>query len=91
MLGDIVGPALTARLPRRGARAPGTPSRIPGVDAGLDVTGRATRRAPPPSGGFGDAIVVLRANYRFRGSLAELAAAVRSGDADRAIELLSIG
>ena len=35
--------------------------------------------------------MVLRANYRFRGSLAELAAAVRSGDADRAIRLLSSG
>ncbi len=38
---------------------------------------------------MGDCITVLQANYRFRGPLAELAQAVRSGDADAAVAILS--
>ena len=38
---------------------------------------------------MGDCITVLQANYRFRGPLAELAQAVRSGDADAVLAVLS--
>jgi exodeoxyribonuclease V alpha subunit len=93
VLGDIVGPALSGAASPAGAPgAPGAPGRIPGVDAGLDVTGRGEPGGRPrQSGGIGDAIVVLRSTHRFRGALADLAAAVRSGAADRAVEILSSG
>jgi exodeoxyribonuclease V alpha subunit len=83
VLGDIVGPALE-------------PPRM--TPAAREQLGRLTAVAPeagPPGPeqrvGLGDSVVVLRTNYRFRGSLAALAAAVRSGDADRAVGLLSSG
>ena len=41
--------------------------------------------------GVGDSVVVLRANYRFRGPLADFAEAVRGGDADGAMRALSAG
>ena len=68
----------------------------PAPQAGPAPAPQASRApAPPPAAagppGLGDTIVVLRANYRFRGALAALAAAVRSGDADQAVRLLSAG
>ncbi len=96
VLGDIVGPALSraaspAEVPETSG-PPGDFERIPGVDAGLDPTGpgESGRRARQ-SGGIGDAIVVLRSTHRFRGALADLAAAIRSGAADPAVEILSGG
>ncbi len=47
--------------------------------------------AVEPAGAVGDSVVVLRTNYRFRGALAELADAIRSGAADRVVALLSGG
>ena len=89
VLGDIVGPALErpdhARHPRSRAAA-----RRAVTGAG-DPARRRHRAARPPPPASATRVVVLRANYRFRGSLADLAAAVRSGDADRAVRLLSAG
>jgi exodeoxyribonuclease V alpha subunit len=79
-LGDIVGPAL--ERPRM-THAAGERLRR--------LTGTAPLPASADAPGLGDNIVVLRANYRFRGALAALAAAVRSGDADQAVRLLSAG
>ena len=84
VLGDIVGPALQRPLVTSTAR---------------EQLGRLTGAAPPAGspppgdtkGGLGDAVVVLRSNYRFGGSLAELATAVRSGHEDEVIRLLSSG
>ncbi len=106
VLGDIVGPALerprmtrTAgeQLRRLTGAAPPSPvptprPPVPGPQA-AGPPGPQAAPPPAPAGqpGLGDAIVVLRANYRFRGALAALAAAVRSGDADQAIRLLSAG
>ena len=82
-------------FPGRGARdvrGAGGFRADPGVDAGLDPTGpgESGGRARQ-SGGIGDAIVVLRSTHRFRGALADLAAAIRSGAADPAVEILSGG
>ena len=82
VLGDIVGPALHGPLVTPAARA---------------RLGRFTGAAPParpPSpadtvAALATLVVVLRSNYRFGGSLAELATAVRSGNEDEVIRILS--
>lgn len=82
VLGDIVGPALAG--PCLSADAAGELERITGE-------GATPAPEPVPPGGIGDAIVVLRSTHRFRGGLADLAAAIREGDADRALAVLSAG
>ena len=81
VLGDIVGPAPDGM--RMNSEA---------SDQLRRVTGMALRSSSPPTGvRVGDGIVVLRTNYRFRGPLAELAAAIRAGNGDQAVEVLSFG
>jgi exodeoxyribonuclease V alpha subunit len=81
VLGDIVGPSLT------GLRM----TDATGARLGR-LTGAIPKTTAPPAGTrMGDRIVVLRSNYRFTGPLAELAGAIRAGDADRAVEVLSSG
>jgi exodeoxyribonuclease V alpha subunit len=79
VLGDIVGPA-SSGLRMRPAASSETVE-VAGVELAVD---------PMPSDGptVGDGIVLLRTNHRFGGALADLAHAVRSGDADAALELL---
>ncbi|MGH9054644.1 MAG: exodeoxyribonuclease V subunit alpha [Acidimicrobiales bacterium] len=79
VLGDIAGPALDeARMTQRAA------SEL------AELTGVARPSAVPTRGvRIGDGIVVLRSNHRFRGALADLAGAVRGGDADSAVDVLS--
>lgn len=80
VLGDVVGPAADALLMRPAAR---------------DLLAGAARQAvvasPAPSAatGIGDGIVLLRQVHRFGGGIARLADAVRQGDADGALALLS--
>jgi exodeoxyribonuclease V alpha subunit len=81
VLGDIVGPSLTGL-------------RMTGAGAGRlgRLTGVAPATTAPPAGTrMGDNIVVLRSNYRFTGPLADLAGAIRAGDGDRVVEVLSSG
>jgi exodeoxyribonuclease V alpha subunit len=86
VLGDIVGPAL-------GAAAQG-PQRAPNR---LSATGpgRPPRQRPAPrpasSPGIGPNITVLRVNHRSHGILAELSTAIREGDEDRTVAVLSSG
>jgi len=78
VLGDIVGP-VTGGL-RMSAVARG---RLAGV------TGREVAATEPSAGdAIGDGIVVLDRVHRFGERIASLAAAVREGDADAAIEVL---
>jgi exodeoxyribonuclease V alpha subunit len=81
VLGDIVGPALNG------------PRLTLDAEAHLErLTGAAPAAVTPPTGGrVGDAIAVLRSNYRFSGPLADLARAVRGGDAGGVLEALSSG
>ncbi len=60
----------------------GDPEQLASVEAGAVMADLVT---PGP---LDEAVTVLRSNYRFSGSLASLSDAVRSGDADRAIETL---
>ena len=81
VLGDIVGPAGDGmRMSREGA------AELSSV-TGATPPGAVVATARP--GAIGDAVVLLRANHRFRGTLAALADAVRSGDADRALDALA--
>ena len=92
VLGDIVGPAASegsfgsAGTPAATVKASGV--KAGGVEAGAveagGVEGRAVEASP-----IERCITVLQANYRFRGPLAELAQAVRSGDADAVMAILS--
>ena len=71
----------------------GDPGQLASIEAGAvlgDIVGPAAGR-PPPLGGspIGDGIVVLDRVHRFGGGIAELAEAIRGGDADTAIDLLS--
>jgi exodeoxyribonuclease V alpha subunit len=84
VLGDIAGPSLAGL--RMTPAASAQLQRITGVVPSAPV-GPAQTAVP----GVGDSVVVLRANYRFRGILAELADTVRNGDGDRAVALLSSG
>ena len=78
VLGDIVGPAATP--------APESTPVKPGPDR-PDMGDRTPGGYPP----IGRCITVLQANYRFRGPLAELAGAVRGGDADAVMAILHAG
>ena len=61
-----------------------------GVDSRRAVaSARAVEPGPVAGSPMADCITVLQANYRFRGPLAELAQAVRSGDADGVLAILS--
>jgi exodeoxyribonuclease V alpha subunit len=79
VLGDLVGPAID--------------SFIIGTDAKTElekVSGQTIEaESPPPGVSVGDGIVVLDRVYRFGGGIAELAAAVRRGDADAVLKLLA--
>jgi exodeoxyribonuclease V alpha subunit len=77
VLGDLVGPAATRMRPRPAARARLTDATGSAVDAG---------DGDRP---IGDGIVVLDHVYRFGGRIAELADAVRRGDADGAVAALA--
>ena len=82
VLGDVVGPA--AGLMRMHPPAAAELARATGVELPT---------APPPGRetAIGDGIVVLRANHRFRGALAELAGAIQNGDGDGAVAALAAG
>ena len=53
--------------------------------------GAAPPAGAPPAGPLAASIAVLRTNHRFGGPLAELAAAVRAGDAGATVGLLAAG
>jgi exodeoxyribonuclease V alpha subunit len=79
VLGDIVGPAADELL-----ISPPTRERL-----GL-LTGHPPSAADPPAGHtIGDGIVVLDRGYRFGGGIARLAAAIRRGDTDATLHVLS--
>jgi exodeoxyribonuclease V alpha subunit len=79
VLGDIVGPATDRLLMRPEARA-----------ELAEGSGEAVVADDPPAGtAIGDGIVVLQRVHRFGGGIAALADAVRRGDADGTIEVLS--
>lgn len=82
VLGDIVGPA-----------SGGLRMRADSSEQVVGATGVTLPVVPlPPAGpAIGDGIVVLRTNHRFAGALAQLAAAIRSGDADAAVAALTEG
>src|ERR671915_448319 len=71
----------------------GDPGQLASIEAGAvlgDIVGPAAAGRPPPGGSpIGDGIVVLDRVHRFGGGIAELAEAIRGGDADTAIELLA--
>jgi exodeoxyribonuclease V alpha subunit len=77
VLGDVVGPAADTLLMREPARS--MLSRI--------ARQPVSAAAPPPGVTIGDGIVVLRRVHRFSGAIADLAEAVRSGDADAALDV----
>lgn len=82
VLGDVVGPAssglrMRESTARRLERLTGSP--------------QSAAVLPEKGPAVGDGVVLLRANHRFRGSLAGLADAVRSGEADRVIDVLRTG
>jgi exodeoxyribonuclease V alpha subunit len=71
----------------------GDPEQLASVEAGAvlaDVVGALPPVAEPPPA-LGSSVTVLQVNHRFGGPLAEVAAAVREGDAPRAVELLASG
>lgn len=82
VLGDIVGPAID-----------GVAMSAATAEALERLTGARPRHlgADHRQGGIADGTVMLSANFRFSGVLAELASAVRMGDADSAIEVLTRG
>ena len=81
VLGDLVGPAADALLMREPAR-----SRL------AEVARQTVPATEPPAGvTIGDGIVVLRRVHRFAGAIAELAEAVRGGDAEAALAVLRAG
>jgi len=80
VLGDLVGPAADALLMREPAR-----SRL------AEVARQAVPATEPPSGAIGDGIVVLRRVHRFAGAIADLAEAVRGGDAEAGLAILRAG
>jgi exodeoxyribonuclease V alpha subunit len=79
VLGDIVGPASGTLRMSAGAQA------MLAQAIGDDIAAEA-----PPSGAttIGDGIVVLDRVYRYGAAIARLAEAIRSGDADGAIDVL---
>jgi exodeoxyribonuclease V alpha subunit len=81
VLGDLVGPAADRLLigePARSRLAAAARQKVPGQEPRAGVT-------------IGDGIVVLRKVHRFSGAIAELAEAVRAGDADASIAVLRAG
>ena len=98
---SMVSLSLMARLLeaiRRDARVIliGDPEQLASVEAGAvlgDIVGPAAdvRGWSPTAGTFAEGIVVLRSNFRFGGCLADLAHAIRAGDADTAVAVLSGG
>jgi exodeoxyribonuclease V alpha subunit len=81
VLGDLVGPASDELLMGRHAR-----SRLAKV-----ARQRVPGRDPPGGATIGDCIVVLRRVHRFAGAIAELAEAVRAGDAEASLAVLRAG
>jgi exodeoxyribonuclease V alpha subunit len=79
VLGDIVGPASSGL--RMGQAASAELAAVTGVEL-------AVERHSPDGPVLGDGIVVLRTNHRFAGGLADLADAVRSGNAEAALAAL---
>jgi len=81
VLGDLVGPAADGLVMREPARL-----RL------AEVARQVVPATEPPAGAaIGDGIVVLRRVHRFAGAIAELAEAVRGGDADAALDVLRAG
>jgi len=79
VLGDVVGPAVA-----------GLRMRPPAAVALAAATGEDVEAAGPPAGvAVGDGIVVLDRVHRYGGDIARLAAAVRAGDGDETLALLS--
>jgi exodeoxyribonuclease V alpha subunit len=81
VLGDLVGPASDELLMHEHARtrlAQAARQTVPG-------------REPPSGATIGDSIVVLRRVHRFAGAIAELAEAVRAGDAEASLAVLRGG
>lgn len=81
VLGDIVAPAMDEA--RMSAEAAAALRRVSGVALPCS--------APPAGVKVGDAMVVLRANHRFSGALADLATSVDGGDGDATVEVLRAG
>ncbi|HUC36493.1 MAG TPA: exodeoxyribonuclease V subunit alpha [Acidimicrobiales bacterium] len=79
VLADVVGPA--GHLTTASSRVAAERAELSGVAE----PETSTSTAPTA---IGDCVVTLRTNHRFSGALAELAEAVRSGDAERALEAL---
>jgi exodeoxyribonuclease V alpha subunit len=79
VLGDIVGPA--AGGPRIGAPARALLGRATGRDVAAED--------PPPGAAIADGIVVLDRVHRFGAGIAQLAEAIRRGDADGALAVLA--
>jgi exodeoxyribonuclease V alpha subunit len=97
VLGDIVGPAADrfimsgpARLAAGQASGQTIPDAVrPGEPApGPGLGGADGRRPGATAPTIGDGIVVLRQVHRFRGGIAEVAAAIRRGDADATVAAL---
>ncbi|MDP9384104.1 MAG: exodeoxyribonuclease V subunit alpha, partial [Actinomycetota bacterium] len=84
VLGDIVGSA--AGAPRMSASARAAVAEASGVSVDADGGSHAAGGSA-----IGDGIVVLRRIHRFGGGIQRLAEAIRTGDADRAIDVLSSG
>jgi exodeoxyribonuclease V alpha subunit len=81
VLGDLVGPAADKLLMHEPAR-----SRL------AAAAQQAVPASEPPSGAtIGDGIVVLRRVHRFTGAIADLAEAVRAGDAEATLAILHAG
>ena len=79
VLGDIVGPAADGLRMRPAAR-----------EALESASGRLVAAgSPPPGATVGDGIVVLDRVHRYGGGIAALAEAVRRGDADAVVRVLS--
>jgi exodeoxyribonuclease V alpha subunit len=81
VLADLVGPAADGLRMRKAAR-----SRL------AKVAQQPVPATEPPAGvAIGDGIVVLRRIHRFAGAIADLAEAVRAGDAEAALHILRAG
>ncbi len=78
VLGDLVGPATQGLRMREAARK----------TLAKATSQEPIAKAPDPDTPIGDGIVVLRRVHRFGGSIAELAEAIRRGDANATMALL---
>jgi exodeoxyribonuclease V alpha subunit len=85
VLADLVA-GLTARAPAT-AGVPGSP----GLGAPAEIGSGAPADESGRIGGGRGGVVLLRKTWRFGGDIAELAAAVRDGDADGALAVLGKG